>query len=64
VVHSPQDEIIPYRYGKALFQSAKDPKAFFELKGDHNGGFILTGEDYRHGLEAFLRSIAEKEGAE
>lgn len=64
VVHSPQDEIIPYRYGKALFKSAKDPKAFLELKGDHNGGFILTGEDYRHGLEAFLRSIAEKEGEE
>jgi len=59
VVHSPDDEIIPYRYGEALFEAAREPKAFLRIKGDHNGGFILTGEDYRLGLKEFIDSLKE-----
>jgi len=59
VVHSPDDEIIPYRYGEALFEAAREPKAFLRIKGDHNGGFILTGEDYRLGLKKFIDSLKE-----
>jgi hypothetical protein len=59
VVHSQDDEIIPYRYGEALFEAAREPKAFLRIKGDHNGGFILTGEDYRLGLKDFIDSVKE-----
>lgn len=59
VVHSQDDEIIPYRYGEALFVAAREPKAFLRIKGDHNGGFILTGEDYRLGLKDFIDSVKE-----
>lgn len=54
VVHSPQDEIIPYRHGQALYAAARPPKAFLELRGDHNAGFLLSGEGYVRGLDAFL----------
>ncbi len=54
VVHSPQDEIIPYRHGLALYAAARPPKAFLALRGDHNTGFLLSAEDYRRGLDDFL----------
>lgn len=54
VIHSPQDEVIPYRHGLALYEAAPPPKDFLRLRGDHNGGFLLSGEDYLRGLERFL----------
>lgn len=54
VVHSPDDEIIPYRHGRTLFEAAPPPKHFLELHGDHNNGFLLSGTDYVRGLAAFL----------
>ncbi len=54
VVHSPDDEIIAYRHGRALYEAAAAPKAFLELKGDHNTGFLESGADYLRGLDAFL----------
>jgi fermentation-respiration switch protein FrsA (DUF1100 family) len=54
VVHSPEDEIIPYRHGQALYEAARPPKDFLELKGGHNMGFLLSGDHYPRGLDAFL----------
>jgi uncharacterized protein len=54
VAHSPEDEIIPYSHGRALYQAARPPKAFLELHGDHNTGFLVSGKDYVQGLDAFL----------
>lgn len=54
IVHSPQDEIIPYRHALALFTAAHSPKEFLELRGDHNSGFLLSGERYIQGLDGFL----------
>ncbi len=54
VVHSPEDEIIPFEHGQALYQAARPPKEFLQLNGDHNMGFLLSGEYYVRGLDAFL----------
>ncbi|WP_428609485.1 alpha/beta hydrolase [Sedimenticola sp.] len=54
VAHSPDDEIIPYRHGRVLYETAPPPKAFLRLTGDHNMGFLLSGESYIHGIDAFL----------
>ena len=62
VVHSPDDEIIPYHHGQALFQAAHPPKAFLELKGDHNMGFLLSGEHYLRGLDTFLSAALPRNG--
>ncbi len=55
IVHSRNDEIIPFSHGRALFEAAREPKAFLELSGGHNDGFLLGGSSYTDGLEAFLR---------
>ncbi len=55
VVHSPQDDIVPYSHGKALFAAAREPKQFLPILGGHNEGYLQSGEDYVDGLAAFLR---------
>lgn len=54
VTHSSQDEIIPYRHGQALYQAAPEPKQFLPLEGDHNSGFLQTGDRYLKTLHQFL----------
>ena len=39
---------------RRLYEAANEPKAFLELRGDHNAGFVLSGEGYAQGLDAFL----------
>lgn len=54
VVHSRHDEMIPFSHGLNLFQSAEEPKAFLEITGNHNSGFITSGKVYEEGLRKFL----------
>jgi len=54
VLHSPTDEIVPYAQAKKNFNAAKEPKQFVELKGDHNDGFLTSGETYTKGINKFL----------
>jgi fermentation-respiration switch protein FrsA (DUF1100 family) len=54
VLHSPEDEIMPYRLGENVFASAREPKRFVALRGDHNGGFLLSQPEYERALAEFL----------
>ncbi|CAN5124308.1 alpha/beta hydrolase [soil metagenome] len=54
VVHSADDEIVPFAHGEAVFAAAPEPKAFLQLRGGHNEGFMLSATDYVSGLRAFL----------
>lgn len=54
VVHSRDDEIIPFRHGRALYAAANEPKQFLELRGGHNDGFLQAGEAYTQALANFL----------
>lgn len=54
IAHSPEDEIIPYRHGRALYDAAKAPKQFLELSGGHNEGFIFVRESWVQALGEFL----------
>jgi len=57
ILHSRQDELIPYSLGRALYESAPEPKRFVELKGGHNDGFVLSQPDYERSLSAFLQEL-------
>ena len=39
---------------RALFAAAREPKAFLELRGGHNDGFIFTRPEWVRALGAFL----------
>jgi fermentation-respiration switch protein FrsA (DUF1100 family) len=57
IVHSPDDEIIPYDLGRKLYDAAHQPKQFLQMRGGHNEGFILSGKDYTEGLIDFLKTL-------
>lgn len=63
IAHGRNDEIIPYRHGRALYAAAKEPKRFLELRGGHNDGFLITGKAYRDGLDTFLSESISAEKA-
>lgn len=56
VVHSRDDEIVPFKMGRAIHDAAPEPKSFLELRGDHNAAFLLSREAYLAGLDSFLRT--------
>lgn len=53
-IHSPQDEIIPFEHGVAIFEKAIAPKEFLKIAGGHNEGFLTSGKTYIDGLNAFI----------
>jgi len=57
VAASPEDEIVPGEQGRILFEAARPPKSFLQLKGDHNWGFMSTGRAYVQGLDTFLDEV-------
>ncbi len=57
VAASPEDEVVPGRHGALLFEAAREPKWFLPLQGDHNRGFLTTGQAYVDGLDEFFRNV-------
>ena len=54
IIHSRDDEIIPFEQGRKLFELAREPKHFLELRGGHNDGFLVSGRRYLDGFDNFL----------
>jgi len=59
VLHSPDDEIVPYRFGQRLFAAASVPKTFVDLRGGHNDGFLISQPRYQESLAVFLDSLGD-----
>lgn len=57
LLHSPQDEVIPYRLGRKLFDLAPQPKQFFALRGGHNDGFLWSQPAYELALRGFIGTL-------
>ena len=57
ILHSPDDEIIPYDLGRRLFAAAPEPKRFVDLAGGHNGGFLRAEPGYSAALGDFLADL-------
>ncbi len=58
IVHSEDDNIIPFKYGEAVFKNANEPKTFVKIRGDHNYGFIKSKHIYIPALKKFLQEIS------
>lgn len=56
IIHSSQDEVVPVRLGRRLFEAAPEPKMFLSISGDHNNGFLLSREIYVKGMKRFLET--------
>ncbi len=53
-IHSPDDGIVPFREGRRLYEAVAGGKAFVEIHGSHNGGFLQSREIYVPALDRFL----------
>ena len=51
LVHSKNDEVIPYEHSQRNFDMANEPKQFIELRGGHGSGFLLSKQTYFAGLK-------------
>lgn len=54
VIHSPQDELIPFAHGERLYTAANDPKQFLATRGGHNDGGFRNDANDRAAVLAFL----------
>jgi fermentation-respiration switch protein FrsA (DUF1100 family) len=62
IMHSPEDEIIPFSHGQALFAAAREPKQFLELRGGHNDALLISRDVYARGVGEFLRRLQPDHG--
>ncbi|CBE70090.1 MAG: alpha/beta hydrolase [Candidatus Methylomirabilis oxygeniifera] len=55
IVHGDSDEIVPFRHGQRLFESANEPKEFYRIKdAHHNDLYVVGGTAYLETLNRFL----------
>jgi hypothetical protein len=62
IAHSRDDELVPISHGRELFALARDPKRFLEMRGDHNTGFLVSGQRYRAGIADFIAGLDGHDG--
>ena len=58
VVHSRDDEIIPFHHGEAIFASANEPRTLLAIRGTHNDAFLQDERAYIGGLRTFLTGLS------
>ncbi len=57
VLHSREDELVPFASATRLFEATHEPKQFVELVGDHNAGFLLSGDAYTGAWRRWLNFV-------
>lgn len=56
VIHSRDDEIIPFSMGQAIYAAVRQQKKFLQLRGDHNNGFLISQVEYASALRGFIQT--------
>ncbi len=54
IIHSRDDEIIPFHHGEALFAAARGDKELVVIRGSHNRGFLDSQPSYERAIDSFL----------
>ena len=54
IAHSRDDEIVPYAHGRRLFDAAREPKEFLEMRGSHNEGLVFARKEWMAQLGSFF----------
>ena len=54
-LHGDRDEVVPFDFGRKLYEVAEDPKIFYTIQGaGHNDTYIMGGRDYYNALDGFI----------
>ncbi len=62
VAHSPADDIVPYAHGQRIYAAAREPKAFLDMAGGHNTGFVFMQAEWVNAVGAFLEKASKAKG--
>ncbi|MDP8216203.1 MAG: alpha/beta hydrolase [Candidatus Kaelpia imicola] len=57
IIHSIDDEIVPFYLGERLSDAAKSPKKFLKIRGFHNTAFLDSEEQFVEGIKVFLDDL-------
>ncbi len=58
IIHSINDEIVPYKLGRKLFENAAEPKEFLPIHGGHNSCFFESEAILKEKVADFLKRIS------
>jgi uncharacterized protein len=64
VIHSRNDEMIPFEFGLDIYDAANEPKKFVEIFGRHNDGFLVSAETYKNAWLNWLSSLKDSTNIE
>ncbi|HOC63810.1 MAG TPA: alpha/beta hydrolase [Sedimentisphaerales bacterium] len=59
VMHSREDRLVPFKFGRRLFEAAPEPKRFVEIQGDHNDGYMTSGDLYKNAWIEWLDFVGD-----
>ena len=54
IIHSIDDEIVPFEYGRRLFDQSAEPKEFYQMHGGHNDAFLIAEQEFGKRIDRFL----------
>jgi hypothetical protein len=57
IVHSSEDELVPFRHARRLYEKAPAGSRFFEIRGGHNEGFLVSGSAYIRGIGRYVSEV-------
>ena len=60
ILHSPEDDVVPYAMGRQLFAASPEPKRFADLVGGHNTGGLMFAPSAQKEMAAFLASVYDE----
>jgi dipeptidyl aminopeptidase/acylaminoacyl peptidase len=55
IIHSSEDEVVPFKHGQRILSCANEPKMFFEIKGKHLEGATKYGNEITEKIGAFFK---------
>ncbi|MCW8900780.1 MAG: alpha/beta hydrolase [Gammaproteobacteria bacterium] len=57
IIHSSDDEVIPFVLGEKLYSAVLADKTFLKIEGGHNDGFMKSISPYMNALSHFTQSL-------
>lgn len=57
IIHSRNDEIVPFKLGRKLFDASSQPKEFLEILGGHNSAFFDSQDLFVAAIRRFLEEL-------
>ena len=58
IIHSQEDDFIPFKQGEELYKIANFPKEFLILQGNHNEGYLFSIKKYKDFLKKIIKKYA------